>query len=98
MAGFSFDRSISLGDLVVAIGLVLAGVFAFTDLDKKVAVVATKSASELASLQREQNSIEEKFLTQVRTDAQTRRLDREEYKSDLKAINDKLDRLIERQL
>lgn len=97
MSLFTFTPSVSAGDVLVAVGLVLAGVFAFTDLDKKVAVVETKTISEIAAIQREQVTLREKFYAQVRADAVTRRQDRDEYKSDLKAINDKLDRLIERQ-
>lgn len=105
MAGFSLDRSVSIGDIGMGVSLVMVGVLAFTDLRQEVAVVATEAKKEAALVARDvqharqaNQELSEKFYLHIEHEKVDRKEMRDEIKRDMKSISDKLDRLIEREL
>jgi Skp family chaperone for outer membrane proteins len=88
---FSVDPSISWGDIVMTAGLVFSGVIAFTAVSEGVALNAVAInvvERDVATLTVEHHQ----RLQQERADRETLR---QEMREDLRAISDKLDRLIE---
>lgn len=91
---FILEPTISWGDLSIATGLLITGVLAFTDVSEGVTLNEIRVAhfrADLLTLESEYNE----HLTQERAE---RQLMREEVRGDLQRINEKLDKLIERQL
>ena len=88
------EPTISWGDISIATGLLITGVLAFTDVSEGVTLNEIRVAhfrADLTTLEAEYNE----HLTQERAE---RQLMREEVRGDLQRINEKLDKLIERQL
>jgi len=90
----SVDPSLSWGDIVMTASLVVAGLLAFSDVSKGVAL----NASSIEVVEVDLVALTDVHRERMRQEREDRERMREEMRQDLKAISDKLDRLIESRL
>lgn len=88
------EPTISWGDISIATGLLITGVLAFTDVSEGVTLNEIRVAHFRADL----NTLESEYNEHLTQERAERQLMREEVRGDLQRINEKLDKLIERQL
>ena len=87
----SVDPSLSWGDIVMTASLVVAGLVAFSDVSKGVAL----NASSIEVVEVDLVALTDVHRERMQQEREDRERMREEMRQDLKAISDKLDRLIE---
>ena len=92
--GFRFDPSLSWGDLAVALSLALSGILAFAQLSNRVSVAEVKIVQTEAQAVKVGNDLNAHKTESVSSDLQIRA----EFRDQVREINSKLDRLIEREL
>lgn len=90
----SVDPSLSWGDIVMTASLVVAGLLAFSDVSKGVAL----NASSIEVVEVDLVALTDVHRERMQQEREDRERMREEMRQDLKAISDKLDRLIESRL
>ena len=90
----SVDPSLSWGDIVMTASLVVAGLVAFSDVSKGVAL----NASSIEVVEVDLVALTDVHRERMQQEREDRERMREEMRQDLKAISDKLDRLIENRL
>ena len=90
----SVDPSLSWGDIVMTASLVVAGLLAFSDVSKGVAL----NASSIEVVEVDLVALTDVHRERMQQEREDRERMREEMRQDLKAISDKLDRLIENRL
>ena len=90
----SVDPSLSWGDIVMTASLVVAGLVAFSDVSKGVAL----NASSIEVVEVDLVALTDVHRERMQQEREDRERMREEMRQDLKAISDKLDRLIESRL
>lgn len=90
----SVDPSLSWGDIVMTASLVVAGLVAFSEVSKGVAL----NASSIEVVEVDIVALTEVHRERMQQEREDRERMREEMRQDLKAISDKLDRLIENRL
>ena len=93
MAGFRLDNSISWGDIGMGIGLLITGVLAFGDLSARVSVTEER----LTQVGGGTTALHAEFQRHELQEREDREAIRAELRSELRDINAKLDRLIERE-
>ncbi|MAG09813.1 MAG: hypothetical protein CL494_05315 [Actinobacteria bacterium] len=90
----SVDPSLSWGDIVMTATLVIAGLVAFSEVSKSVAL----NTSSIEVVEIDMVALTEVSRERMKQERADRERMREEMRQDLKAISDKLDRLIESRL
>ena len=93
MAGFRLDNSISWGDIGMGIGLLITGVLAFGDLSTRVSVTEDR----LTQVGAGTTAMHAEFQRHELQEREDREAIRAELRGELRDINAKLDRLIERE-
>jgi hypothetical protein len=91
---FRLDNSISWGDLGMAISLLIAGVVAIAEIDGRVSM-QNERINHVAT---GTNSLHSEFMKHTDAERQAREDVRMELRAELKDINLKLDKLIEREI
>lgn len=92
VARFRFDPSISWGDVGMALALLLSGLIAFFSVTERVTVAETNIGRNVKALE----YVAEDLRTYKVESLQAQSAMRGEIREELKSINDKLDRMIER--
>lgn len=88
------EHSVSWSDIVMTFGLIASGFLAFTAISEGVA----KNAVELEFLEEDIQQLTEDHAARLQQEREDRERMRTEMREDLLLINQKLDRLIEREL
>ena len=94
MIGLKFEPTVSWGGVVMFTGLLLGGVFAFTDLSARVDLVEQKAGYNAQQTERVAGDLERHKVYSANSDQALRT----EIKGELRDISGKLDKLIEREL
>lgn len=94
MIGLKFEPTVSWGDVVMFTGLLLGGVFAFTDLSSRVDLVEQKAGYNAQATERVAGDLAQHKVDSVVADQAIRT----EIKAELRDINGKLDKLVDREL
>lgn len=94
MSQWKFDNSLSWGDVAMAAGLLLTGLLAFTDLSSRVTVHDER----IKAIGTGTNEVHRELQAHIEREAVEREALRQELRSDLREINAKLDKLIEREI
>jgi hypothetical protein len=88
------DPSVSWGDIAMGVGLLFTGVVAFTDVSERVALNETETRHVSATVQ----VVDRKLAIHAEQEERLREASRSEIRQELRDINGKLDKLIEREL
>lgn len=89
---FKVEQSISWGDLGMGVGLLITGIVAFTDLGERVAVQDEKITTTAAYVK----VIDINLETHKRDSLAADQAIKAEIRTELRDINQKLDRIVER--
>lgn len=90
----NLEPSLSWGDIVMTAGLIASGFMAFTAVSEGVA----KNATAIEFVEEDIAQLTEDHAARLQQERNDRELMRREMREDLLLINQKLDRLIEREL
>lgn len=93
MPFITMDRSLSWGDVLVAAGLLISGVLAFAALETDISV----SRERINHIGAGTNAVHQELQRHMQDEREAREAIRAELRTELKDINAKLDKLIERE-
>ena len=91
--GWRFEKSLSWGEVVTSLMIVIGCVIAFKDMDSRIQT----NGERIANIGNGQASLHSELTAHISAEDSKREAIRTELRSELRDINLKLDRLIERQ-
>lgn len=91
---FRFDKSLSLGDVMMGLSLLVAGVLAFAALSSRVDVTEVLIQQVGSEAERIENDLRIHKIESTQNDSMLKT----EFRDSVREINTKIDRLIEREI